>query len=202
MLPGRLVLPMSFRLQELFHALLHAGALAHQGAPVAGQVAQLPDGFGVDQAGPAHAALDDLGQPDRVQFVGLGAAGDVLDVLGVQRPAGEAFGFQQVVDGLPIFGGRFHRDQGDGLAAQPVGQGRQRGDQRGVLADFLAAPVGPFLVRDAHAHHQASLGDVDGGDAVDEFERFVGGVLHGVASFGSRGGWGWVVARGAGGGMD
>jgi hypothetical protein len=56
----------------------------------------LADRFGWHEAGPAHAALDHLGQPHRVQLVGLGSAGHILDVLGVEQPALEAFGLQQV----------------------------------------------------------------------------------------------------------
>lgn len=78
--------------EELLQPLLLAGLLPDQGAPVAGQVPELADRFGWPEAGPAHAALDHLGPPHRVQLVGLGPAGHVLDVLGVEQPAREAFG--------------------------------------------------------------------------------------------------------------
>ncbi|GII59664.1 hypothetical protein Pth03_80530 [Planotetraspora thailandica] len=45
-----------------------AGAFTYEAAAVAGEVAELADGFGVDEAGSGHAALDDFGQPDRVEL--------------------------------------------------------------------------------------------------------------------------------------
>jgi hypothetical protein len=73
--------------EGLLQALLLPGLLPHQGAPVTGQIPQLPDRLGVDQAGCAHAPLHHFGQPHRVQPVGLGPAGQVLDVAGVDHPA-------------------------------------------------------------------------------------------------------------------
>jgi hypothetical protein len=87
-------------LEQLLDPLHFAGPLTDQAAPVAGEVTQAADRLGVHQARPAHAALDDLGQPHRVQLVGLWSAGDVLDMLGVQQPAGEPLGFQQVNSGF------------------------------------------------------------------------------------------------------
>ena len=58
-----------------------------EGAPVAGQIPELPLGPGRDERGPDHAPFGELGQPDGVEFVGLGPAGGVLDVAGVDHPA-------------------------------------------------------------------------------------------------------------------
>jgi hypothetical protein len=57
--------------EGLLQPLLLPGLLAHQAAPVAGHIPQLADRLGVYQARPAHPPLDDLGQPDRVEPVGL-----------------------------------------------------------------------------------------------------------------------------------
>ena len=73
--------------EEFLGALLFPGPLLGQGAPVAGQVAQFALRAGRDERGPEHAALGELGQPDCVQLVGFGPAGDVLDVAGVDQPA-------------------------------------------------------------------------------------------------------------------
>jgi hypothetical protein len=87
--------------QQFLGALLLPGALLGQGAAVAGQVPQLPLGPGGDEAGPQHAALGELAQPDRIQLVGLGPAGDVLDVAGVDHPALDVV-FEQVERRLPV----------------------------------------------------------------------------------------------------
>ncbi len=76
--------------EELLGTLLFPGAFLGQGAPVAGQVPQLALRPRRDEAGPQHAALGELGQPDRVQLVGLGTAGDALDIAGVDHLAGSS----------------------------------------------------------------------------------------------------------------
>jgi hypothetical protein len=138
-------------LEELLQPLGFPGPLTDQAAPVAGQVAPAAARRGMHQARPAPPALDDLGRPPRVQPVGLGSAGDVLDVLGPQPPAGEPFGFQPGEGRLPVAAGGLHRHQRNALAARPVGQFQQRRHQRGVLADRLPAPSRLVLVRNPKA---------------------------------------------------
>ena len=53
--------------EQLLQTLLLPGPVAHQGAPVAGQIPQPADRLGWHEAGPAHAPLNDLGQPDCVE---------------------------------------------------------------------------------------------------------------------------------------
>jgi hypothetical protein len=67
-------------LQQLLHPLLFGGADRDQVGPVAGHVPQLPDRSWGDEAGPQHLPLGELAQPDRIQRVGLGPSGEVLDV--------------------------------------------------------------------------------------------------------------------------
>jgi len=122
----------------------------------------------VDQAGPAHAPFDDLGQPHRIQLVGLGSAGHVLDVLGVEQPALEALGLQQVEHRLPVVGGGLHRHQLDLPAVQPAGQAQQRRRGRGVLPYLLHPPARLGLVRHPHAHHQPGFADVDRAHPLDQ----------------------------------
>jgi len=182
-------------LQELLHPLLLPGPLADQGAPVPGQVTQPADRGWRHEAWPAHAPLDHLGQPHRIELVGLGAAGDVLDVAGVEQPAGESFGFQQVERRLPVVAGGLHRDQCHASNVQPGGQVQQRPGCRGVLPDFLAAVSRLVVVGHSDAHRQGSLADVEGTDPLDQVHRLVGLLdvdhLHLVVLAG------WEVARGA-----
>ena len=58
----------------------------HQIGSVAGQVPQLPDRSWGNEAGPQHLPLGELAQPDRIQRVGLGTPGKVLDVTGMHQP--------------------------------------------------------------------------------------------------------------------
>jgi hypothetical protein len=83
-------------LQQLLHPLLLRGPPRHQIGAVAGQVPQAADRRWRDEAGPQQLPLGDLGEPDRVQPVGLGPPGKVLDVFGVDQPDLEPVGLQQI----------------------------------------------------------------------------------------------------------
>lgn len=82
--------------EQLLGAVLPRGAGRHQVGAVAGQVAKLADLGRGNEAGADHLPPGDLAQPDRIQFVGLGAAGQVPDILGAGQPGLEPGGFQQV----------------------------------------------------------------------------------------------------------
>src|SRR5215217_275200 len=181
--------------RSLLHALLLPGPLPDERAPVPGQVTQPADRGWRHEAWPAHAPLDHLGQPYRIQLVGLGAAGDVLDVLGVEQPAGEPLGFQQVERRLPVVAGGLHRDQRHPSSVQPGGQVQQRPGGRGVLPDFLAAVPRLVVVRHSNAHRQGGLADVEGTDPLDQIHRLVG--LLDVDHLHLAVPAGWEVARGA-----
>ncbi len=58
-----------------------------RGAAVPGEIAQLADGRRWDEARADQPVLDRLGDPRRITHVGL-AAGDVVQVLGVEQPDG------------------------------------------------------------------------------------------------------------------
>ena len=73
-------------LQQLLDPVLLRSDLGHQRSPVPGQVTEPPDRFRRHETGAQHLPFGDLAQPDRVQPVGLGASGQVLDVLGVDQP--------------------------------------------------------------------------------------------------------------------
>src|SRR5215218_5680841 len=81
---------------SLLDPLLLRGPRRHQIHPVAGHVPQLADRLWGDEAGPQQLPLGNLAQPDRIQGVGLGTPGEVLDVAGIHQPGLEPVGFQQV----------------------------------------------------------------------------------------------------------
>ena len=79
---------------SLLQSLHVPGALPGQVGPQPGVVPQLADLGGWDKRGPQHPPLVELGQPDRIQLVGLGAARQVLDIAGVDQPHLQPPGFQ------------------------------------------------------------------------------------------------------------
>ena len=87
-------------LQHLLDPVGHRGPLADQLGPLPRQVAQLADRRRRDEAGREQAVLEQLGDPLGVLDVGL-AAGDLLDVLGVDQDHLEA-ALQEVEDRLPV----------------------------------------------------------------------------------------------------
>ena len=168
--------------EQFLGALLFPGPLLGQGAPVAGQVPQLALRAGRDERGPEHAALGELAQPDRVELVRFGPAGDVLDVAGVDHPALDVV-FEQVERRLPVRRGGLHHHQGHALADQPVPQFQQRRGQRGAGADLLAARPGLVLVRDPDAHGQRRLPDVQRRDPLHQRARLFCDLFHDHWSF-------------------
>jgi hypothetical protein len=65
--------------------------------------------------------LQQLRQPGRVTDVGL-AAGQDLDVAGVDQQQLEARLLQDIPDGLPVLAGGLHHHPGDALGGQPPSQ--------------------------------------------------------------------------------
>ena len=168
--------------EQFLGALLFPGPFLGQGAPVAGQVPQLALRAGRDERGPEHAPLGELSQPDRIELVRFGPAGDVLDVAGVDHPALDVV-FEEVERRLPVRRGGLHHHQGHALADQPVPQFQQRRGQRGVGADLLAARSGLVLVRDPDAHGQRGLPDVQCRDALHQRARLFCDLVHDPWSF-------------------
>jgi len=129
--------------------------------------------LGGTKARPAHASLDDLAQPDRVELVGLRSTGHVLDVLGVEQLTLEPLGLQQVEHRLPVIRRCLHGDLGHVQGTQPVGQPEQ-GTGGGVLAYLLAAPAGLVWMRGTDTCHHRGLADIQRGDPRHQFDRLVG----------------------------
>src|SRR3954454_7830318 len=98
---------------------------------------------GGTKRGRSIALLGDLAQPHRVQPVGLGPAGQVLDVMSVDQPRLEPV-LQQIERRPPVVARRLHHHPGHPQGGQPVGQPEQRGGHRGNRAHLLhALPRGP-----------------------------------------------------------
>ena len=127
-------------------------AVAHEGAE------------GEDRAGGAKAAAQ---QPDRVQLaeplavldVAL-AAGDVLDVAGIDQEDFEAAGFEDVVDRDPVDAGGFHGDAGDATRDEPVGEAFEVRGEGPEGLNGRRVPIG----RDRHivlAGAAVDAGDID-----------------------------------------
>ena len=147
-------------LQQLLRPLLFRGARRHQVRAVAGEVPQPPDLRWRHEAGPDHLPLGDLAQPHRVQFAGLRAAGQVLDVAGAGQPGLEPARLQQVERRLPVVAGCLHHHPGHPQAAQPVGHAQQWPGHRGVRLHLLQPPSRPVLIWHPHAAHQLGLADI------------------------------------------
>jgi hypothetical protein len=139
---------------SLLDPLLLRGRCRHQIGPVAGHVPQLPDRRRWHEAGPQHLPLGELAQPDRIQRVGLGTAGEVLDVTGACQPRLEPVGFQQVIDPLPVVAGGLHHHPSHAQLPQPVGQHQQPAGHRLVAADLLPS-AGPSCPGPGPAHNRS-----------------------------------------------
>jgi hypothetical protein len=159
--------------QQLLQALLLPGLLPHQSAAVTGQIPQPPDLLRVHQARAAHAPLGDLGQPHRVQPVGLGPPRRVLHMLGVQQPAGEPFPLEQVVHRLPIIAGGLHRHHLHPLAPQPIRQLQQRRRQRRILPHLLHPPARLVRMRHPYTRRQHGLAQIQRRDPLKRCRQLI-----------------------------
>jgi hypothetical protein len=130
---------------------------------VAGQIPQLADRRRRHEAAPQQPTLQQLTQPGGITDIGL-AAGQDLDVAGVDQQQLEPALFQHIPDRLPVLAGGLHHHLGDALGLQPVRQRLQAGGERRVGADLLAAtpatPTRAASIRDADAGHHLNLADI------------------------------------------
>jgi hypothetical protein len=110
-------------LEQLVHAVDLAGALVAERLAVAGEVPQLADRRRRHEAGTQQPVGQQLGDPDRVDGVGL-ASGDVLEVGGVDEQQLEVV-LQQVVGRLAVHAGRLHRHVRHPQLREPVAQRQQ-----------------------------------------------------------------------------
>jgi hypothetical protein len=130
---------------------------------VADKIPQLPDRRRGHEAAAQQPTLQQLTQPGRIADVGL-AAGQDLDVAGIDQQQLQPALLQHIPTGLPVLPRRLHHHLGDALGLQPVGQRLQARGERRVGADLLAAssptPTRAARVRDADAGHHLVLADI------------------------------------------
>src|SRR5215213_4562498 len=153
---------------SLLDPLLLGGPGRDQIGPVAGHLPQLPDRRWGDEAGPQQLPLGELAQPDRIQGVGLGTAGEVLDVAGIHQPGLEPVRFQQVVDPLPVVAGGLHDHPGHAQLGQPVDHDQQPAGHRLIAPHLLRPPARAALARDSHTAGQLGLAHVQRRPSLDD----------------------------------
>jgi hypothetical protein len=176
-------------LEQLLDPVLLRRAGGHQIDPVAGQVPQPADLGWRHEAGAEHLPLDDLGQPDRIQLVGLRPAGQVLDVAGVDQPRVQPVRLEQIERRLPVVAGGLHHHSGHTQLDQPVGHHQQRTGHRGVGVDLLPPAAAALTGHPDTADHRG-LADIQGGDALDDL-LVVAGLLQHVRLPPANGQGGW-----------
>jgi hypothetical protein len=187
-------------LSSLLQPLHVPGTFLSQVGPQPGVVAQLADLGGWDEGGAQHAPLVELGQPHRIELVGLGAARDLLDVASVDQPHAQPTGFQQVDKPPPVVGSGLHHHPFDALAGQLISQRDDRVGGRRHLPHPGDALARCGLVRHPRAHHPRRLGHVDRGDPLHDllvlFDLDLSAVWNHHSSLSRKGGV--AVARGLG----
>jgi hypothetical protein len=152
-------------LEGLLDALALAGVGLDEPLAVAGQVPQFADRRRRHEARPQHLPLGDLGQPHRIQPVGLRPPRQVLDVLGVDQPGLEPV-LQQIERRPPVLAGRLHHHPAHAERGQPVTQPEQRGGHRGDRPDLLHPP--PTRARHPGAADHLGLAHIQRGDPLDD----------------------------------
>ena len=152
-------------LKQLLQPLPVAGAFAGQIHPQPGVVAQPPDRGRGHERRPQQALLGQLGQPDSVEFVGLGPARHILHIAGVDQLHRQPRRLQQVVPDPPVVRGGL---DGDLLDAQLDQLLAQLGDGAGARG-HVPHPAKPAtrLAGQPHAHLARRLGHIDRGDPLD-----------------------------------
>ena len=155
-------------LEQLLDPLLDPGAVLDQVEPGPGQIPHLAHRLGGHQRRGQHRPLGELGQPHRVDLVGLRAARDVLHLRGVDQPHRQPGRLEQVVERAPVIRGGLQHHPGHPLAAQMITELDQRRGGRRDRPDLGHPPARDRLVRDPQAHHPAGLGHVDRRDPLHD----------------------------------
>lgn len=135
--------------------------------------------MGGTKLGPQHLAFGDLAQPDRIQHIGLGSAGQVFDVAGVDRPRLQAVRFEQVEHRPPVIAGRLHHHTLHTEFDQMVGQLGQRPGHRRMGGHLLSSPLGT-RAGDPDTTQHLRLADVQGSDPGDDLLLIIGFTQHDV----------------------
>jgi hypothetical protein len=122
--------------------------LPHELLAGAGEIAQLLDGGGRDEAAADEPVGETIGDPGRIGHITLPPR-DVAERLGVGEDQLEC-AFEDVPDRSPVHSGRFHRDMGTAVSGKPVAGGEEFRRRRAE---------GSHVVRDDLARHAAGAGD-------------------------------------------
>ena len=163
--------------RQLLRPLLLPGALLGQVPPVPGVQPDDAELRGGHEARGDRAALEAGRQPPRIGRVPLGAAGQVLDLLGISQHAVEPLGLQPVKRPLPVVPGRLHHHRGHLPAPQPVRQ-RQHLSLGGAEAAGLLHPPRRITIGwHPDRRDQPGLADIDAAHPVP-VQRLVGHLFH------------------------
>jgi len=144
------------------------GALLDQDSAQPGVVPQPADLCGWDEQAPQHPPLVELGQPDGIQLVGLGAARHLFDLVGIDQPPAQPPRLQQIQERPPGVGGGLDHHPLDPLIGQLVGQLKDLVGGRAHLPDPGDALARLGLVRHPGADHPRRLGHIDRGDPLHD----------------------------------
>jgi hypothetical protein len=139
-------------LQRLVQPVGLPGTFLDLRLAIPGQVAQIADRLGRDEARLQQPGLQQLAQPRRIADVGL-ASGDLLDVSGVDQHQREVV-LEHMPDGLPEHAGRLHHNPLDTISGQPVAKREQPANRRLELGHVLLATL---PVRRRHPHARGHL---------------------------------------------
>lgn len=146
------------------------GPFLDQLGPQPGVVPQRPDLRRWHETRPQHAPLAKLREPHGIELVGLGPAGDLLDVTGVDQPHRQTGRLQQVEERPPVVRRRLqlHPLDSEGDQVRPQRQNRGRG--RLDLPHLRGAATLDRGMRAADTHHPGRFGHIDrGGHGQDPF---------------------------------
>ena len=148
-------------LEQLLDPLLDPDTVDDQIEPGPGQVPHPAHRLGRHQRRRDHRALRQLGQPHRVDLVGLRPARDVLGLRGVDQPHRQPGRLQQVVERAPVVRGGLHHHPLHPLAAQVITQLDQRRGARPHRPHLGHPPPRDRRVRHPQTHHPAGLGHIN-----------------------------------------
>jgi len=146
-------------LEDLLHAVALAGVFRDQLPAPAGQIPQLADREGWDEAWPDHAVTEKVRQPAAIVRIGLVPA-PVLHIGGVGEDHADVR-LEQVEDRLPVAPRALHHGMGAALGNQPSGKPVEFANDGAELLD-----LGPWFLLGAAGHHADQhelLADIDAG---------------------------------------
>ena len=163
--------------QQLFQPGVIPGALAGQVGAQPGVIPQGTDLGRRHERRAQHAPLGQLGQPHRIQLVGLRPARGLLDVTRPDQLHLQPGRLQQVEPDPPVVAGGFQGDFLDPLGGQVPAQLQHR-IGGGIHLPHPGQPLTrPRRVRHPGAHHPRRLGHIDRGHPLQDLLMLLVGDL-------------------------